>query len=89
MYFNRDRMLYDEALSKTDVTSTVEDVVVVGGQLYIGVRGSDPENNHQGGNGKIGMPITSVFILQERMCLGLTGDVYKTGWIRLWYCTTP
>ena len=52
VYFNRDRMLYDEALSKTDVTSTVEDVVVVGGQLYIGVRGSDPENNHQGGNGK-------------------------------------
>lgn len=52
VYFNRDRMLYDEALSKTDVTSTVEDVVVVDGQLYIGVRGADPENNHQGGNGK-------------------------------------
>ncbi len=34
VYFNRDRMLYDEALSKTDVTSTVEDVVVVGPIVY-------------------------------------------------------
>ena len=52
VYFNRDKVVYDEALSNMDVTNTVEDVVVVDGRLYIGVRGADPENNHQGGNGK-------------------------------------
>ena len=63
--------------------------MVVGGQLYIGVRGSDPENNHQGGNGKNWYADNFRLYFAGRMCLGLTGDVYKTGWIRLWYCTTP
>ena len=33
-------------------TSTVQNVVVKGGQLYVGARGEDPVNNHQSGLGK-------------------------------------
>lgn len=52
VYFNRDRVAYDAALSEMGTTSAVKDIVVAGGQLYIGARGADPENNWQGGNGK-------------------------------------
>lgn len=51
-FFNLDNALYTVAREQMGTTTTVTDIVVTGGRLYIGVRGADPENNHQGGNGK-------------------------------------
>lgn len=52
VFFNMDRTLYDAALKDMTTTSTVQNVVVKGGQLYVGARGEDPVNNHQSGLGK-------------------------------------
>ena len=52
VYLNRDQELYNTAVANLGTTSVVQDIVVTGGQLYIGVKGADPANNHQGGNGK-------------------------------------
>ena len=50
-FVNRDQAKWDEAIANLGTNTVVEDVVVSGGQLYIGVKGADPAN-HQGGNGK-------------------------------------
>ena len=48
---NRDQALYDEALAVQGTNTVLRDVVVNGGMLYIGIKGADPVNNHQGGLG--------------------------------------
>ena len=50
-FVNRDQAKWDEAIANLGTNTVVEDVVVSGGQLYIGVKGADPAN-YQGGNGK-------------------------------------
>ena len=52
VYLNRDQELYNTAVAGMGTTTTVNDIVVVDGKLYIGIKGADPVNNHQGGNGK-------------------------------------
>lgn len=51
-FLNREQAKWDEAITMGGTNTVVENVVVSGGLLYIGVRGADPANNHQGGNGK-------------------------------------